>query len=115
MITISQKIAFHRKELERLEKLAKIDRLEQIACAMGINKDILLYRSRSIEFVDSRRIAMKILKVHFRWKALKIAKAMGMNHANILHHLKAHESLVDTDIEYREFYNKTLTNIKQFI
>jgi chromosomal replication initiator protein len=89
-----------------------------------IDRNMLLSRSRSREFVVLRQIIMKILydyKKHYIFSLAKIGKLFisdinktGYDHATVLHAKKTIDNLIETDKDFTVKFNFILDSYKTF-
>ena len=90
----------------RYEQTAKTLELITKATAIicDLNEAEMLSESRERQLVDARRIAYTVAKKHFNYPYTYIGRFYGKNHATIIHQVKAHEGIYQTEKDYRKRY-----------
>lgn len=74
---------------------------------MGITKEQVLSGKRTRHFVDARRIIAASLKRNTGYKLWQISKSIGnKDHATVIYYLKAHDTLMEQDKNFRNNFNK---------
>ena len=90
----------------RYEQIAKTLELVTKATAIicDLNEAEMKSESRERQLVDARRIAYAVAKKHFNYPYTYIGRFYGKNHATIIHQVKAHEAICQTEKDYCKRY-----------
>jgi len=94
----------------------KFQEIKKTACSIGnITLKELESRSRKRYIVDARRMVFSMAKDYLNMKILHIADKFNMNHASVIHQLKQHKDLMNSDIYYKDRFDKLVELYKQNI
>tara|TARA_R110002167_G_scaffold366154_1_gene593280 strand:- start:7189 stop:7662 length:474 start_codon:yes stop_codon:yes gene_type:complete len=86
--------------------------VESICLTTQISKSELMSRKRYRYLVDAKRMCYSAIREIYGYPYTIIGGFFRMDHANIIHHLKAHKNLLEWDSSYSEKYNNLLTVIQ---
>ena len=64
---------------------------------------------RKIEMVDCRRQIMYIFRKKLGYSLNKVANVFYKDHSSVIHNIRKHEDLIDTDRVYTRLYNQMVT------
>ena len=91
----------------------KIDRLKMTACNIfEINPKDFKSRNRARHLIDIRRMVYFISRDLLELPWTHIGKKFNVDHATVMHHYKAHKSLVEVDKGYSHKYQTLLEMYK---
>lgn len=65
---------------------------------------LAIERAKNQRANDARRAAMAFLKDEEGWTLEQVGAAMNRDHSTVIHNLKRHDALLETDPVYRDRY-----------
>lgn len=87
--------------------------LQQVIATFGIDMKSINSKSRKREIVWARQAAMSLCKKYTTQSVSRIGQVIGnRDHATVLHALKNVDDLLETEVEFREKYNKVETQLQ---
>ena len=99
--------------LNQENRHAHMDSIVEFVCLVTkISKNELLGRKRHRMLIDAKRMSYAAIKEIYDYPLTVIGGFFHMDHASIIHHLKAHKNLLEWDSSYSEKYNNLLSVIQ---
>lgn len=87
--------------------------LQQVVSAFSIDMKSINSKSRKREIVWARQAAMSLCKKYTTQSVSRIGQVVGgRDHATVLHALKNVEDLLQTEVEFKEMYEKVETKLQ---
>ena len=87
--------------------------LQQVIATFGIDTKSINSKSRKREIVWARQAAMSLCKKYTTQSVSRIGQVIGnRDHATVLHALKNVDDLLETEVEFREKYQKVETQLQ---
>ena len=77
----------------------------------GITYEEIIIPNRQRDRVDARKILAVLLRNVYKLTFSKIGAILHRDHASILHYYRDHNNLVETDPDYKHFYNTALSAV----
>lgn len=72
-------------------------------------------KSRERRYVDSRFLAMKLLRDNLNYSLHKIGSVFNKDHASALHGIRSYKNLMDVDARYRDLYEASMVSYRKII
>ena len=77
----------------------------------GLDFEQIISINRRRELVDARKIMSVLLRNVYKLTFSKIGAILQRDHTTMLHYYRDHENLVETDPDYKHFYNTALSAV----
>lgn len=77
--------------------------------------DEILSRSRKTEAVNARRVYAVILYLYLNYNLSEAGRRLGRDHTTIIHSLRTHDALLESDPRYLRMYSNVFDEIKQHL
>lgn len=84
--------------------------IELVSDVTGVSVDDMLSKSRTREIQDAKKMAIGIIREHTGMTANRIGFMFSVTHASILNALRWHKSLIESIPQYKQNYEKILSN-----
>ena len=77
----------------------------------GLDFEQMISINRRRELVDARKIMSVLLRNVYKLTFSKIGAILQRDHTTMLHYYRDHENLMETDRDYKHFYNTALSAV----
>lgn len=83
----------------------KVEMMHQIVeLVLLIPRQSYLQKVRNREFVMRRAILANLMAIYTAYSDAEMGKELKMDRTSVLHHLRSHDALMQTDVTYRQWY-----------
>ena len=91
---------------------AEVQGVSQVVGSLyGLDFEQMISINRRRELVDARKIMSVLLRNVYKLTFSKIGAILQRDHTTMLHYYRDHENLVETDHDYKHFYNTALSAV----
>ena len=91
---------------------AEVQGVSQVVGSLyGLDFEQMISINRRRDRVDARKIMSVLLRNVYKLTFSKIGTVLERDHASILHYYRDHENLMETDQDYKHFYNTALSAV----
>ena len=91
---------------------AEVQGVSQVVGSLyGLDFEQMISINRRRELVDARKIMSVLLRNVYKLTFSKIGAILQRDHTTMLHYYRDHENLVETDPDYKHFYNTALSAV----
>ena len=91
---------------------AEVQGVSQVVGSLyGLDFEQMISINRRRELVDARKIMSVLLRNVYKLTFSKIGAILQRDHTTMLHYYRDHENLMETDRDYRHFYNTALSAV----
>ena len=77
----------------------------------GLDFEQIISINRRRDLVDARKIMSVLLRNVYKLTFSKIGAILQRDHTTMLHYYRDHENLMETDRDYKHFYNTALSAV----
>ena len=77
----------------------------------GLDFEQMISINRRRELVDARKIMSVLLRNVYKLTFSKIGAILQRDHTTMLHYYRDHDNLMETDRDYKHFYNTALSAV----
>ena len=77
----------------------------------GLDFEQIISINRRRDLVDARKIMSVLLRNVYKLTFSKIGAILQRDHTTMLHYYRDHENLMETDQDYKHFYNTALSAV----
>lgn len=91
---------------------AEVQGVSQVVGSLyGLDFEQMISINRRRELVDARKIMSVLLRNVYKLTFSKIGAILQRDHTTMLHYYRDHENLMETDRDYKHFYNTALSAV----
>ena len=91
---------------------AEVQGVSQVVGSLyGLDFEQMISINRRRELVDARKIMSVLLRNVYKLTFSKIGAILQRDHTTMLHYYRDHENLMETDQDYKHFYNTALSAV----
>ena len=91
---------------------AEVQGVSQVVGSLyGLDFEQMISINRRRELVDARKIIYFLLRNVYKLTFSKIGAILQRDHTTMLHYYRDHENLMETDRDYKHFYNTALSAV----
>ena len=84
---------------------------QAVGSLYGLDFEQMISINRRRELVDARKIMSVLLRNVYKLTFSKIGAILQRDHTTMLHYYRDHENLMETDRDYKHFYNTALSAV----
>ena len=91
---------------------AEVQGVSQVVGSLyGLDFEQMISINRRRDLVDARKIMSVLLRNVYKLTFSKIGAILQRDHTTMLHYYRDHENLMETDRDYKHFYNTALSAV----
>ena len=91
---------------------AEVQGVSQVVGSLyGLDFEQIISINRRRDLVDARKIMSVLLRNVYKLTFSKIGAILQRDHTTMLHYYRDHENLMETDRDYKHFYNTALSAV----